>query len=66
MKRIKAYIANRRRERELDLLNNPRKMVFVSDIAKNAAMIVAFSVVFMAIVFGMIAFCDMAFNIMGV
>lgn len=35
MKRCKIYIENRRRARELDLLNNPKRIVYVTDVLLN-------------------------------
>ena len=51
---------------ELDLLNNPRRMVFVSDLLINAAMILAGVAVFIAALYGVGVIVEATNNLMGV
>ena len=66
MRRCKAYFEKRRRERELDLLNNPRRMVYVSDLLINAAMILAGVAIFIAALYGIGVIVEATNNLMGV
>lgn len=53
-------------EREYRTINNPRRMIFLTDVLWNALAFVLFSAILMAVIFAVCAACDIGFRIMGV
>ena len=53
-------------EREVERINNPRKVVFLTDILRNALVFVVGSAVLLGAMFGVCALCDLGFRLMGV